>query len=334
MLYHNIISLFECRILLEMIIMSEQSQSRNQTALLAVAWGVLLLVSILPTVILQEIFKIPVSFSARTIASLAVVLVALALTFIWQTIRPLRKYFIIFVVLFVAEWFFYGWMGNLPAIDPYMESKDFVPSLLSTQLLRMGVSLVMLGALIVIKKKRSEFYLVKGDLGATADPMPPLMKQPASWRILGRELSLYISLGTLAFLLIAAFPSLSVQFKNGALGSLLGQVLVLMPLVLLFAAMNAFSEELTYKASFLSVLNDPVGKRQALLLMAAFFGIGHYYGVPYGVIGVLMAGFLGWLLGKSMLETKGFLWAWFIHFLQDILIFSFMAIGSVTPGGG
>ena len=142
-----------------------------------------------------------------------------------------------------------------------------------------------------------------------------------------------LSLGTLAFLLIAAFPSFIAQFNNGTLGSRLGQVLVLMPLVLLFAVMNAFSEELTYKASFLSVLNDPVGKRQALLLMATFFGLGHYYGVPYGIVGVLMAGLLGWLLGKSMLETRGFFWAWFIHFLQDVLIFSFMALGSVTPDG-
>jgi len=26
-------------------------------------------------------------------------------------------------------------------------------------------------------------------------------------------------------------------------------------------------------------------------------------------------------------------WAWFLHFLQDVLIFTFMAIGSITPGG-
>ncbi|HEY3310824.1 MAG TPA: CPBP family intramembrane glutamic endopeptidase [Anaerolineales bacterium] len=97
--------------------------------------------------------------------------------------------------------------------------------------------------------------------------------------------------------------------------------------------MNAFSEEMNYKASFLAVTHQILGKRQSLLVMAAYFGIGHYYGVPYGVVGVLMAAFLGWLLGKSMLETRGFAWAWFIHFLQDVLIFSFMAIGAVKAGG-
>ncbi|TLN09851.1 CPBP family intramembrane metalloprotease [bacterium] len=99
------------------------------------------------------------------------------------------------------------------------------------------------------------------------------------------------------------------------------------------AVLNAFSEEMTYKASFLSVLEGAVGRQQALLLMAAFFGILHFYGVPYGIIGVLMAGLLGWLLGKSMLETRGLFWAWFIHFWQDVAIFIFLAIGSITPGG-
>ena len=96
---------------------------------------------------------------------------------------------------------------------------------------------------------------------------------------------------------------------------------------------NAFNEEMTYKASFLSVLENVVGKNHALWLMAAYFGIGHFYGVPYGVIGVVMAGFLGWFLGKSMLETRGLWWAWFIHFWQDVLIFAFLAIGSIKPGG-
>jgi hypothetical protein len=63
--------------------------------------------------------------------------------------------------------------------------------------------------------------------------------------------------------------------------------------------------------------------------MSAYFGIFHFYGIPYGVIGVILAGFLGWLLGKSMLETRGLFWAWFLHFLQDVFIFAFMAIGFI-----
>jgi hypothetical protein len=82
------------------------------------------------------------------------------------------------------------------------------------------------------------------------------------------------------------------------------------------------------------VLVGPVGSRQALRLVAAYFGLGHFYGVPYGVIGVVLAWFLGWILARSMLETRGLTWAWFIHFLQDVAIFGFLAIGAITPGGG
>jgi hypothetical protein len=92
-------------------------------------------------------------------------------------------------------------------------------------------------------------------------------------------------------------------------------------------------EEVTYKASLLSVLEGPVGPRQAVLLVATYFGIGHYYGLPHGLIGVLLAGVLGWILARSMVETRGMFWASFVHFWQDVLIFSFLAVGAITAGG-
>ncbi|HKL12543.1 MAG TPA: CPBP family glutamic-type intramembrane protease, partial [Halanaerobiales bacterium] len=72
---------------------------------------------------------------------------------------------------------------------------------------------------------------------------------------------------------------------------------------------------------------------QSLYLTSLFFGIAHFYGVPYGVVGVIMATFLGYIIGKSMLETRGFFWAFIIHMILDILIFSFMALNMITPGG-
>jgi membrane protease YdiL (CAAX protease family) len=134
---------------------------------------------------------------------------------------------------------------------------------------------------------------------------------------------LCISGGTLVFLLIGA---------GSALGQLQKAVLFL-PFILLFALMNSLGEEVGYRANLLAALAPAFGKEDALLMSAALFGIQHYYGVPYGIAGILMAGILGWLLGKSMLETKGFAWAWLIHFTQDVLIFTFMAVGSIIAGG-
>jgi hypothetical protein len=110
-------------------------------------------------------------------------------------------------------------------------------------------------------------------------------------------------------------------------------VLPLLPFVLLFAASNAFGEEMIYRAPWLGALEDPIGPVHALLITAVYFGIGHFYGVPYGILGVVMAFIPGWLMGKAMLETRGFFWAWFIHLCMDIVVFFFVALGSISPGG-
>ena len=110
---------------------------------------------------------------------------------------------------------------------------------------------------------------------------------------------------------------------------LLPSILPLLPFVVIFAAMNAFSEEMSFRAALLAPLDGKVTRQQSLLLTAFFFGIAHWDGMPNGVTGVLMSGVLGWLLGKSMLETRGYFWAWFIHFTQDIIVFAFVALGMI-----
>ena len=42
---------------------------------------------------------------------------------------------------------------------------------------------------------------------------------------------------------------------------------------------------------------------------------------------------MGWLLGKAMLENRGFFWPWLIHICLDVVVFAFIAIGSITPAG-
>jgi hypothetical protein len=51
-----------------------------------------------------------------------------------------------------------------------------------------------------------------------------------------------------------------------------------------------------------------------------------------GAIGVLLARFLSWILARSILEKRGLTWAWFIHFVQDELVFG--SWGSARSHGG
>jgi CAAX protease family protein len=292
---------------------------------LLIAWIVVLLTSLLPKVILQEIFGQTVSPGLQAVMSLSVIFVALLATLIWQSLRGLRPFLALFLVLVGSQWLVYTRIDELPFLHAWVSNPSFNVYMLAEELLNLMVTLLMIAALVLMRKKRKDFYLALGDTAAPVEPIRWLgVRQGERWNKFGSWLTFFISLGTLAFLVIAGRPPLDIVIR----------ALPFLPAVLLAAALNSFTEEITYKASFLSVLESPVGPRQALYMVAVYFGIGHFYGVPYGVVGVLLAAFLGWILARSMQETRGLFWAWFIHFWQDVWIFSFMAIGSIIPGGG
>jgi len=296
---------------------------RASKEILITAWVVILAVALFK-IVLQELFDFTVSEDLQSGISAAIVLTGFALTFLWQAIRPLRAFFGLFMVLFGAQWLVLSRLDDVPFIRQLLVNPSFSVYMPVEVLLKFLVTLVIIAFLFLLKYRRQAFFLTRSDLAAPVEPVRWLgIKAGERWNTVGRNFAFILSLGTLAFLVIAGRPPLNIAV----------QALPFLPAILFAAAVNAFNEEMTYKASFLAVLVDVVGKQPALWMMAAFFGIWHYYGIPYGIVGVILATFLGWLLGKSLLETRGLFWAWFLHFLQDIWIFAFLAIGSIKPGG-
>ncbi|MFZ5916501.1 MAG: CPBP family intramembrane glutamic endopeptidase [Chloroflexota bacterium] len=287
------------------------------------AWAIMLLVSLLPNILWHELAGGDTRWLFGVKVALLAVLVVI--TFFWKPIRPLRNFILLLLVIYLAEEliarltalpFWQGWFGRLGA--------PFTVSMLGIQLGRLLVSLLLIGVLLALGYRRADFFLVRGQVDAPIEPVRWLgFPKPEPWTRFGGQWVIYISLGLLAFLILGGRPSLQ-SFVQAA---------PMLPVVLLLAAMNAFNEELTYRSTLLASLEKVVGAKHALWNAAVFFGIAHYFGVPYGIIGVVMATFLGWMLGKAMFETRGFFWAWLIHLVQDVLIFSFMAAGSITPGG-
>ena len=55
-------------------------------------------------------------------------------------------------------------------------------------------------------------------------------------------------------------------------------------------------QQLRSRAPWLAALEGPVGPAQALLMTSVYFGLAHFYGVPYGIVGVVMAFIPGWLM--------------------------------------
>jgi membrane protease YdiL (CAAX protease family) len=298
-----------------------EKTNSHTTFSLTLAWVMTLVTTILPEVLLKEALKMPVPgwLIWFKIGFLAAIFVS---GFFFGRLRLPQKYSLILIALLLLEQAS-SWVGQSHWWKSLFTGEGFIVTMASQQILRLIAAFITIGLMLILFKNFSAFFVIKGDLKATAAPLPLIMTRSTSWAKLGWILVLCISGGTLVFLIIGAGSALAQVQK----------VLPFLPFILLFALMNSFSEEIGYRANLLAALTPEFGRDDALLMSAALFGMQHYYGVPYGVIGVIMAGILGWLLGKSMVETKGIVWAWTIHFCQDVLIFTFLAVGSIAAGG-
>jgi len=249
-----------------------------------------------------------------------------ASTLLVEGLRPVRGYLTIISLIFFLG-FGGGWqMGLVPLIRgsklwiDSVENASWVVSALTTHLLRLVIPLTILGYLLARSRSLRDIYLVKGEVSAMAEPSRIIgMNKPEPWTRIGSVFAVIFSAGMVAFTLLSARPSVDVLIR----------VLPLLPIAAVIAVMNGFNEEFTLRAAPLSELVTAVGKDQALLMTTVFFGLGHFYGVPPNLVGVALAGFLGWFLGKSILETRGFFWAWLIHFVQDVFVFTFLAMAVV-----
>lgn len=293
------------------------------SSLIAIAWLVTLLVSILPEAIFYYTGgPIP---AWLLWAKVGLLIVLVILSWPWKQIQPLRSYFILLGVLILA-WWSISWIRTVLPWQ-WEEQTPWAVGMLGIQLLKFGVvALLTVVVLFIIMRRRQEFFLTIGQLDAMAEPVRWLgMKEPVSWTRFGPIVAVVATLVLLVVLALTNQPSATTLVRS----------LPLLPMAVLLAATNAVSEEVSYRASLLAPLHKVVGKRHALLLTAVFFGLAHIAGgVPAGMIPtVLMTGFLGWLMGKSMLETRGFFWAWLIHFITDIPVFAFLAMDSVVRMG-
>jgi len=299
--------------------LSQPAAASKAVPLTAFAWLVVLLVSDLPNAIWAALAGDPPAWLFWLKAGIlaAVVLVSLA----WARIRALRPYFILLLVLMLALW----GMNRLMATPEYMRwQKDagWALAMVGFQALKVGVTAVMVAALLVLGKRRQDFFLAKGDLKAEVEPVRWLGITRSRWRRFGPVLAVVLVLATVLFFgLTGGFSAL------GALGR--GWPLLLASAV--FAALNAFNEEMQFRAPLLGPLHEALGKQQAIWLTAVFFAFSHYFGgSPAGVPGVLITALLGFFFAKAMLETRGLGWGWFIHFLQNTVIYSFAALSTVS----
>jgi membrane protease YdiL (CAAX protease family) len=274
---------------------------------LYLAWAIVLLLTV-PEIILRAFLRVDTSW--MLLARIGLLAGSFALTFVWPLIRPLRGMLVVFLVIYLVE----AWL-LLTAIPQSQIYRDVVGddanlAFFGERLMRIGAVLVMFVVLLLMGFRRRDLYLAVGDLRATATPTRlKVPHKPEPWTTFGRNYAI-ISVGLLLFFLI---PALNPSLANFTVGLLLFAAVC--------AAMNSFAEEFLYRSALIPQVLPLFGKGATLMLVPAWFGLAHYFGVPNGLTGVLLAGIGGWFFAKSMIETRGIAWAWFLHFLADFTVY-------------
>lgn len=170
------------------------------------------------------------------------------------------------------------------------------------QILVLPISFIALGGMYLYNKEAFTRFFRPG----------LTLPRDNQWRFLGPILAGLFTIG------IALLMSVAVTSQHGRINA---SFTSLLPLVLLFAATNAWSEEIFSRFVIVAGLDGKINPHTICWISAVIFGVPHFFGTPSGVSGVIMSGLLGWILAKSVIETRGLGWALFIHFLQDLVIF-------------
>jgi membrane protease YdiL (CAAX protease family) len=305
-----------------MTIVAAVTHRRN--LVLITAWAFMLLASILPEIVFAEGLGRPELLPwVAWVRLLALATLALV-SWSWRPLQSLSRYAAVLLIFAAGQEGMNvlrdtaAWQGRLAAIgDPF--TRDY----LGVQLWKLGVTLIVLLGLVALGFRRENAFLVRGQLDAPISPVRWLgFPRPESWSSFGAKWLVFLSIGMVV--LLSIFGAVHLKQLAGALG--------MMPVILVLSALNAFNEEVTYRAAQLAPLEPAVGPRNALWTVAVLFAIMHYYSAINGVAGVILTIFMGWMLTKAMLETRGFFWPWLLHFTQDVIIFWFIAGGSTRLG--
>lgn len=299
---------------------SPKDFNTKPVGLIGFTWAIVLLISDLPNAIWLTLLGEPPAWLFGVKIGLLLVFILISLT--WKPLQILRTFFFLLLVLMLAL----RGMDWLRASITYRQWElqvGWVWAMAAFQLLKLVIVLIMIVALLLLGRRWKDFFLTRGQLDSPVKPANGKVtkyKRQISWGVLGLILGICIAPLTLLFFAMGELPTSSILVK----------AFPYFPAALLFAATNAFAEEMQFRGSLLGDLQKAVGPDQSIWLTATFFGFAHYFGgAPSGIPGVLIAGLLGALFAKCMLGSKSIVAPWFIHFCQNAVIYAFWAIGAV-----
>jgi len=284
-----------------------QAKKAPRVLLILTAWLGTFLLSRLPQIVLSELGAIT-SSEWDLWWWIAIGTALFVLTYIWATARSLRGYFFIMTMIYLVTFISSALQQTTIWTTWFGPERPWLTIFFGERFAIVLMALGLAGILALSGHKRASYFLALGNVNAPAKGLH------LSWKVAGPLIALTL---TAAILAVNTFAVT------------IADVIPLLPVVLILALMNAFGEEMAFRAAPLSQLWQVVGKRQAIWLMAVWFGLGHYYGgVSFGAIGVVYLTLVAVLFGKAMLETKGLAIPVFMHMCGDVLLYMILALGS------
>lgn len=183
------------------------------------------------------------------------------------------------------------------------------------QPIALAIGIVAVGCLALLVPEHAN-YLAVGDWSAPASGMGWLgVADGDSWASLG-----------LTFLVIATLATtLTVWLQVGRRSRVTAAALLrALPVGAAFAVVNALAEELLFRITLTQSLSGVVSSGTIAIISAVLFALPHWFGNPGRLPGMVLAGFLGWFLALSVVQTGGLGWALVIHGTLDVVIFTIL----------
>lgn len=292
------------------------TRADGQPGLLSVAWLATTVGAGAPAIVWLEVAGDPPDWLVPAQVAAVVVVAILGLSL--RRWAPIRRYLVVLASLMpivhpaIRPGFLQVELGLGGAAGPI--AGDLV--------VEAGLALVVVAVLALVGVPLRSARLLPGRLDAPARRLWWVVDEGASWAWVGTWSALAIAAGTVGFLVVA----------SGGLPEL-ADVVDVLPIVVVLAAVNALNEEVAFRSAPLATLVPTIGSGHAMALNAALFGIVHYSGIPYGLPGVAMAAVFALWVSKAMLETDGIGWPWAIHFVQDVCILTFVLAAGLGSGG-
>ncbi len=218
---------------------------------------------------------------------------------------------IFIVIIFIGIMLTFGQISQNTGI--IIIKNNYLNQQFMYQIMLFSLAVISIIITYFLNKNNFKLYFSIGNISSKATELTLFgIKNGDSWLKTGVLLSIFISLGTCVFMYFPLSQS-QPDFTNFGFAFLW---------IILYSLTNSLAEEMIFRMGIVSPLAGIIEPKYIYMISAILFGLPHLAGMPSGFVGAIMAGILGYVLSKSMYETQGVFWAWFIHFIQDIIIFS------------